>query len=219
MIKPKPLQPGETIGVIAPAGPVEPEELSDGIQHLEALGFKTLIGPSVYRSQRYLAGSDQERINDLLEIYRNPEVKAIVAARGGYGTLRLIPYLEPELFLQNPKIVVGSSDLTFLLLFLLKRCGIVSIHGPMVGPSFGRKPSSKTDEFFLKVVSLDSKGDSLIYPPVQVLNKGTAEGILTGGCLSMVCASIGTPFEVDTKGAILFLEDVDERPYRRGILQ
>ena len=214
MIKPKPLHPGETIGVIAPAGPVEPKELSDGIQHLESLGFSTLIGPSVYRSRSYLAGSDQDRINDLVEIYRNPEIKAIMAARGGYGTLRLLPFLDPELFLQNPKIVVGSSDLTFLLFFLLKQCGMISIHGPMVGPNFGRKTSSKTDEFFLKVVSSVSEGDSLVYPPVQVLKRGNAEGVLTGGCLSMVCASIGTPFEVDTKGTILFLEDIDERPYR-----
>ncbi len=214
MVKPRALRPGDTIGIVAPAGPVDPGKLSDGIKRLESLGFKTLLGESVYRSYRYLAGHDQERLGDLVGVYQKPEVRAVIAARGGYGTLRLIPHLTPRLFLQDPKIVVGSSDLTFLLLYLLKQCGLVVFHGPMVAPNFGHVPSSLTDDFFLKVLSPRISDETLTYPSVEALKNGMGEGVLTGGCLSMVCGSIGTPFEIETEGHVLFLEDTNEPPFR-----
>ncbi len=214
MINPPPLKPGDTLGVFAPAGPVDGQELTQGIQRLESLGFKVKLGKSVYQSLRYLAGTDQERVQDFLELYQDPEIRGLVAARGGYGTLRMIPFLEPQLFIQNPKVVVGSSDLTFLLLFLLKQCELVSFHGPMVGPNFGRKPSKTTDEFFLRNLFAEYTKTPCTYPVAKVLKKGVVEGVLTGGCLSLLCQSISTPFEVETEGSVLFLEDIDESPYR-----
>jgi muramoyltetrapeptide carboxypeptidase len=122
--------------------------------------------------------------------------------------------LTPHPFLQDPKIVVGSSDLTFLLLYLLSQCGLGAFHGPMVAPNFGHVPSPLTDDFFLKVLSPRMSDQTLAYPSVEVLKDGVGEGVLTGGCLSMVCESIGTTFEIQTEGHILFLEDIQEPPFR-----
>jgi len=214
MIKPHPLKRGDTIGIVSPAGPVEKEELTLGVQRLESHGFKILLGKSVFHSFRYLAGTDEERVKDFIDIYQNPEVRAVVAARGGYGTLRLIPFLKPEVFIQEPKFVMGSSDLTFLLLFLLKQCQMVCFYGPMVAPNFCRKVSSLTKEYFLRNIFSNQAEIPFSYPLVEILRKGKTEGVLTGGCLSLICQSIGTPFEIETEDRVLFLEDVEEAPYR-----
>ena len=214
MKKPKPLQKGDTIGIVSPAGIVDPGELEKGVRELEGLGFRVLLGRNVLKANRYLAGSDQEKVEDLHAMFLNPEIRAIFCARGGSGTARFLPFLDPSILSENPKIFIGSSDLTSLLFYLVQKIGMVAFHGPMVAPNLGQSPSELTlqgirmlchPEAFLNPIRLDE---------VKCLRSGTAEGTLVGGCLSLLCSALGTPNEPDTDGAILFLEDVNEPPYR-----
>ena len=214
MRKPIALKKGETIGVIAPAGRVNPKELSAGVKQLEHLGFRVVMGKNVLRTHRYMAGRDQQRAEDLHWMFSQPEIRAIVCARGGYGCTRLLPLLDEALIRNQPKIFVGSSDVTALLLFLVQRVGLVSFHGPMVVPNFGLFHSDWTTDYFIRATG----GMELIKTTgrmkIKTIRGGTAQGMLTGGCLSLLCALLGTPHEPETDGAILFLEDVNEAPYR-----
>ena len=214
MRKPKALRKGDVIGVIAPAGIVDPSELSEGIQNLEALGFRVLAGRHVHKHHRYMAGTDDERVQDLHDMFSNPEVAAILCARGGYGSMRLLPLLDRSLLSARPKIVIGSSDITALLIYIVDQLGCVSFHGPMVAPNFGRQRSDLTTQGFLRSVCRSEPKAPLDYQGMQTLQVGTVEGKLVGGNLSMVCALLGTPYEPDTRDSVLFLEDINEPPYR-----
>jgi len=151
----------------------------------------------------------------LHEMFRRPEVKAILCARGGYGCNYLLPHLDPALLRANPKIFVGCSDVTTLLTYLCDAAGLVTFHGPMVAGDFAR-PDGMDDSSWHAAVSSDQsyRRDFGSADGIQVLKQGSAEGILYGGCLSLLVASLGTPYEVLTDGTILFLEDRAERPYR-----
>ena len=212
--KPPALQKGDLIGVVAPAGAVKADDLGAGIRRLEELGFRVVLGRSVYRTSRYLAGRDQDRAADLTEMFAHPEVKAVVAARGGYGTSRLLPFLDAALLARFPKIFVGSSDLTIFLHFLRTACQLVVFHGPMVSPNFGKYSSPATNDAFIRMLSATTPPGPFDVAGVKVLKGGSGEGVLTGGCLTLVCQTIGTPYEIQTDEAILFLEDINEPPYR-----
>lgn len=212
--KPPALKKGDLIGVVAPAGAVKTDDLGNGVRRLEELGFRVALGRSLYRSARYLAGRDEERAADLAEMFANSEVKAVVAARGGYGTSRVIPLLDAKALARSPKIFVGSSDLTLLLHFLRSACRLVTFHGPMVSPNFGKYSSPTTNDEFIRILSATTPPGPIDVTGVKVLKGGSGEGILTGGCLSLVCQTIGTPYEIRTDDAILFLEDINEPPYR-----
>jgi len=210
-MKPPRIGRNPVVGVIAPAGTVPEEELNRGVLRLEALGWKVRLGASVLRRERYLAGTDAERLEDLYRMYADPEVEAVICARGGSGTGRLIPLLDRGR-LKRPKIFMGSSDITTLLLYLQVGLDQVAFHGPMVVPNFGRNPSDKMEELLVRLWS----GERVDFsePAVSVLRGGRAEGVLIGGCLTLLCTSIGTPFEIPTENRILFIEDVDEAPYK-----
>jgi muramoyltetrapeptide carboxypeptidase len=212
--KPPALKKGDLIGVVAPAGVVKADDLGNGVRRLEELGFRVALGRSLYRSARYLAGRDEERAADLAEMFANPEVKAVVAARGGYGTSRIIPLLDAKALARSPKIFVGSSDLTLLLHFLRSACRLVTFHGPMVSPNFGKYSSPTTNGEFVRILGATTPPGPIDVTGVKVLKGGSGEGVLTGGCLSLVCQTIGTPYEIQTEDAILFLEDINEPPYR-----
>lgn len=212
--KPAALRKGDLIGVVAPAGVVKPDDLAAGGRRLEELGFRVRLGRSVHRTARYLAGRDRERAADLTEMFTDPEVRAIVAARGGYGTSRVIPLLDPDLLSRHPKIFVGSSDLTLLLHFLRTSCRFVTFHGPMVSPNFGKYSSPTTNDTFIRVLGSTAAPGPFLLTGVKALKGGSAEGVLTGGCLTLVCQTIGTSYEIQTEDAILFLEDINEPPYR-----
>jgi muramoyltetrapeptide carboxypeptidase len=214
MIKPPALKAGDTIGVVAPAGIISPHELETGIKYLEGLGFWVKVGRYIQKTFRTMAGMDRERASDLLEMFLNPEIKAIACARGGYGSARVIPYLDSNLIQSHPKVFVGSSDITVLLVYLVQTCGLVAFHGPMVGPNFGKASSSLTETFFMKILTQPNPLGPLQLPGIKILKKGEAEGRLIGGCLSLLCSAMGTPYEPNTEGSILFLEDVREPPYR-----
>jgi len=215
LIKPKRLLPGGTIGVIAPAGKVNQEDLHRGVAYLEKRGYRVILGRHLSKTHRYFAGEDHHRAEDFLGMMQNKEIDAVICARGGSGSARIIPYIDAVASFP-PKIFVGCSDITTLLLYLSSGHGFVTFHGPMVAPQIGEgAPNLKGAEaadYLFQVLS----GESLTMnvPEMTTLKPGTADGILTGGCLSLICTTIGTPYEIDTHDRILFIEDIAEAPYR-----
>ncbi len=211
-VKPKKLVQGDTVGVVAPAGPVNPKELERGLAIIRGMGFKTVLGEHLADRRGYLAGSDADRAGDVMAMFENPEVKALFCARGGYGVNRILPLLNSRTIRKNPKIVVGSSDITLFLLYLLQQCSLVPFHGPMVAGSFGCRPMKASKTQFRKI--LTGQNVRLSAPQARELVPGKALGPLTGGCLTLLCRSLKTPYEVQTRGHILLIEDVNEPPYR-----
>jgi len=207
MRKPAPLAPGDTIAVIAPGAAVDPLALDAGVVHLENLGLRVVRGRHLLERRGYLAGSEAQRLADLVEAFRDPQIKGIFAARAGYGCGRLLPLLDPEIFRTCPKVFVGHSDLTFLLSYLIDTAGLVTFHGPMVAGLSARAAKSV-------VAMVTGAREPWQQVAAEVVRPGTGEGLLVGGCLSIVTALLGTPWAVPTKGRILFLEDINEKPYR-----
>ncbi|MCC6766447.1 MAG: LD-carboxypeptidase [Deltaproteobacteria bacterium] len=212
MILPPPVRPGETIGVVAPGGAVKADALESGVASLEALGFRVRLGAHVLARRRYLAGTVEMRHADLVAMLVDPDVGAIVCARGGYGTSHLLPLLDPALLTARPKLVVGYSDVSPLLGWIIERCGVVALHGPMVATDLAKGLSARAAARLVDLLA--SPGSPWREPVADVVAGGGATGRLVGGCLSSLVALLGTPYAVETTGAVLFLEDVAERPYR-----
>ncbi|OPZ73052.1 MAG: putative murein peptide carboxypeptidase [bacterium ADurb.Bin478] len=217
MIKPPALRPGATIGLVAPASPVfEPSEIREGKAALEALGFRVKVAEHIGRKWGYLAGSDQERSEDVMNMFLDPEVSAIVALRGGYGALRILPYLDYEAIRRNPKILLGYSDVTSLHLAIHKLAGIVTFHGPVALSTF----NEYSTRYFRKTL-MQTQAVGVIeepaagLPALQTFGKksGRVQGALVGGNMTLVCAGLGTPYEIETQDRVLFLEEVGEEPY------
>jgi muramoyltetrapeptide carboxypeptidase len=207
--KPAPLRRGDAIGVVAPAAAVDELNLLAGTRVLENAGFRVQLGASTLKKIGYLAGTDEERLADLHDMFRDPEVKAIIAARGGYGSGRLLPYIDPAVACEHPKIFVGHSDISFVLNDLVQRAGMVAFHGPMVADLHKRPEAAAA---MLAMLSGDRVG---WHQPAQaIVQPGTAEGPLVGGCLSTIVATLGTPYAIDARDRLLFLEDVNEKPFR-----
>jgi muramoyltetrapeptide carboxypeptidase len=204
--KARPLRPGGRIGVCAPAGPVDLPRLLPRVRALEQRGYRTVLAPHLEARHGYLAGSDEERLADLLELLRDPGIDALFLARGGYGTPRLLRSLDPALCARQRKLVVGYSDGTALALFLLRRAGLASLHGPMLERD-DQTPEARTRLF---AVAAGDRAEAL---RGARLRAGRAEGLLVGGNLRMLNASLGTPWEIDTTDALLFFEEVGEHPY------
>lgn len=212
MIKPRPLKPGDTLGVVAPAGPVDATSLAEGVRQLEAWGFRVRLGAHVHAAKEYLAGSDADRLADLDAMLRDPSVRGILAARGGYGTMRLLPHLDWEPFLVDPKPFVGYSDLTALHA-LLNRLGLVSFHGTMVA----KLGSEYSREALRRALTTPGPLGEIPLPEGMTpfpLKGGVAEGVLVGGNLALLCALLGTPYQLETGDRILLIEEVNEPPYR-----
>ena len=210
---PPALQPGDCIGLIAPASPVKREPLAEGAAALEALGFRVHYTPRIFDAERYLAGSDAARAQELHEMFANPDIHAIFCARGGYGSQRLIPHLDPELIMAHPKLFLGYSDVTSLLMYFYQRCGLVTLHGPAVAGDITRDAAPETQRQLMGLLTGDAAAMQLPPKALTVVCPGEAEGRLIGGCLSLFVCAIGTPFQPETRDAILFLEDRGERLY------
>src|SRR5215831_2558803 len=212
IVKPNALKPGDTIGVVAAASNIKKDLLEQGCRELEALGFKTHWRPDITSSFRYFSGPHERRIGEFMEMLRSPDIAAIFCARGGYGSGHLIPRLDRDTVCANAKIINGSSDITILLNWI-ERCGVVSFHGPMVATAiregeYGYDRATLVDLLQSKqTVRFPTQGSSVLRP-------GIAEGRLIGGCLSLVVATLGTRHEIDTRDAILVLEDLDTKPYQ-----
>jgi muramoyltetrapeptide carboxypeptidase len=219
MIKPKRLKPGNTIAIVSPSSGIwERRELSQSIEALESMGYHVKLGDHALKRHYYLAGSDEQRAEDLMWAFSDDTVDAIFASQGGYGAARLLKHLDFDMIHQNPKIFMGYSDITSLHLAIAKETGLVTFHGPSA-LSFGSEamtPYRMTG--IQKAIMLSTpigviKRGSLPKAIVK-LNGGTAEGALVGGNLSLVCATLGTPWEIDTRGKVLFLEDIEVEPWQ-----
>lgn len=209
MRKPGPLRRGDVVGVVAPAGAVDPSSLDAGVCVLENAGFRVRLGAAARKRTGYLAGTDDERAVDLRAMFLDPEVRAIFAARGGYGSGRLLPLIDPAVVRTNPKIFVAHSDLTFLLNDFVQRAQLVAFHGPLVA-GFHKHPEAA--EILLAMLTGERVGWHV--SAQEVVQPGTSEGVLVGGCLSVLVATLGTPYAVRTRGRLVFLEDVNEKPFR-----
>ena len=214
LLRPPALKEGDVVGVVAPAGPVDKAQLETGLDVIRSMGFKPLLGKHVHARSRFMAGPDKDRAQDLMDMFRNPEVRAIFCARGGYGANRILSYLKPAVIRAHPKIVVGSSDITLLLHFLVQKCGLVAFHGPMVAGSFGRAEMKKSRRQFKALLTGDEKIKVFHSPKAKVFSKGVAQGKITGGCLTLLCRSLNTPYEINTRSRIILIEDVGEPLYR-----
>lgn len=214
-IHPPNIGPGGIIRIVAPGGTIEDRSsLERGISTLERMGFRVQYDERIFDSFRYLAGDDRARAEELMAAFEDPAVHAVMALRGGYGCSRLIPLLEEERLRHHPKPFIGFSDITTLHLYFQKRFGWITIHGPMAATAtLGSMPYDQ-EQHLLSLLSDPGYLPVLQFTQLEAWHPGTAEGRLTGGCLSIVAASIGTPYEIETDGKILFLEDCGEPPYR-----
>ena len=210
-VRPRRLRRGDVVGVVAPAGPIEAERLHAGLAVLEGLGLRPRVGAGVLERRAHLAGSDAARLGDLTAMLADPEVRAIFCARGGYGSQRIVPSIDLGTLRTDPKPVIGYSDVT-VLHGAIAREGVVSFHGPMVATDMARGLAERS---LASLWSSLSEPEARLDAPVPTpIRPGRARGRLVGGCLSVLTTTLGTPWAIDTDGAILFLEDVHEWPYR-----
>jgi len=214
MTQPQGLKPGDTIAVVAPAGPIASREIFNrGIAALERMGFRTRFDDRIFQSCRYLAGCDAARAGELAQAIEDPSIQAIIALRGGYGCARIIQLLDERLAKENCKIFMGFSDLTTLHLFFNK-CGWITFHGPMAANEALAEITAEREKHQVSLWTDPVYRPEFRFPLIESRSPGVAEGVLTGGCLSLVTASLGTSYEIQTVGKILFLEDTGEPPYR-----
>ncbi|MBI4529655.1 MAG: LD-carboxypeptidase [Deltaproteobacteria bacterium] len=212
LIKPQPLKTGATVGVLAPAGFVAQAQLSAGVDVLLRAGFRVELAHGIGDQKGYLAGEAKARAAALQAFFCRPDIEAIFCARGGFGSIQLLPFLDPSVIRMHPKIFVGYSDVSVLLNWLIVQCGIVTFHGPMVAMDLARGLEGRAQEFFWG--TLTGKKDNWEIETSEIIRPGNAEGEMLGGCLSVIVTTLGTPYEIETQGKILFLEDVGEKPYR-----
>lgn len=211
-----PVKPDSTIGVIAPAYAPVPERLERGIRYLKDKGFRVAEGRSLAAKKGHFAGDDQLRLDDLHRMYADPEVDAIICARGGWGCLRYVDRIDFDLIRSNPKLLTGYSDITTLQLAILKETGLPSLSGPMVAVEMGLGiPAFTEKHFFNQIFNKEPQYSFNLHENgADVFNSGRAEGILQGGCLSLIASQLGTPFQPGFKDAVLFIEDVGESSYK-----
>lgn len=212
-VRPLAVPPGATVGILAPASPVQLPWLEAGEAELRRVGLVPRRSPNLLKRTVYTAGSAAERTGDFLELLEDGEVSALLGARGGYGCLDLLPRIPPDRIRENPKVILGGSDLTALLA-LASGAGVVSFHGPMVAQQIARGLSRWDAEETLGLLRAREPGFHLPWRNAESLHPGRAEGVLRGGCLSILAALAGTPFAVSFRDAIAVLEDISVKPYQ-----
>ena len=222
-VKPKALVPGDTVGLVLPATAAGAmDEIAFSKEQMEAIGFKVVLGKHVYDRWGYFAGRDRDRAADINAFFADDAIAGVVCHTGGWGSPRVLPYLDYDLIARKPKVLIGFSDITALLNAVHQRTGLVTFHGPVGGSTF----EPYTLENFKRVVMTANPAGLLAPPPkkpnelidrtnrVVKLAPGKGSGRLAGGNLTMIASTMGTPYELDTVGAIVFLEDTHEEPYR-----
>jgi len=218
IIKPLRLLKGDTIGIISPASsPDEQSVIEKGVKYFEKLGYYVEVGKNVGKYHGYLAGSDEERLNDLHYMFSKKAIKAIVCIRGGYGACRLLDKINYKLIKSNPKIFVGYSEITALQSALLEKTGMITFAGPMIYPDLSDDVNPFAEEYFWRLITSNKKIGKLKLPEngkLPAITKGQAAGRIVGGNLSVLHSLIGTPYFPNLKSKILLLEDIKELPYR-----
>ncbi|AXI00469.1 LD-carboxypeptidase [Sporosarcina sp. PTS2304] len=215
MICPKRLRKGDVIGIVAPASPIEQEQLERAFSFLDQLGLRYKVGQAVYRKNGYLAGSDEERLADLHGMFRDPEVKGIICAGGGYGSARYAEYLDMEVIQENPKIFWGFSDITYVHTAIRQGAGLVTFHGPMLASCVAKEEFHElSGKMFGQLFEPVEIHYTEAISPLEAIVGGVAEGEIVGGNLTQLANSLGSEFEIQTNQKLLFIEDVGEEPYK-----
>jgi muramoyltetrapeptide carboxypeptidase len=210
--KPAALRRGARIGVVAPAGSITNESLTAGIEAIRAEGFHVELAAGIHARKGYLAGDAEQRARDLLDFFQRTDIDAIFCARGGFGSIQLLPHLRAVVIRTRPKIFIGYSDISVLLNWLLQECSMVTFHAPMVAMEIACGLSPRTKEHFWRTLTGEMRTWRVDLG--EIIRPGNAEAPLMGGCLSILVTTLGTPYEIDTMGKLLFIEDVGEKPYR-----
>lgn len=208
------LEFGDTISVIAPAGFEENSIIDEKINIISSLGFNIKKSAHLYDKSGYLAGKDINRSKDLMDAFKDPSVKAIICFRGGYGSSRILPYLNFEIIKENPKIFIGFSDITVLLNSIYRKSSLITYHGPMVNSDMMNIYNLKN---FVNTLMKNNDVLNISNPKndkMDFCGSNSIEGYLVGGNLSIICSTLGTPYEIDTKDKILFIEEINEEPYK-----
>lgn len=209
MLRPSYLKKGDRIGILAPARKVSPEEIKFGLEVLTSWGLDVVLAKNLFKNQNQFSGSDPERAEDLQTMLDDDSIRAIISARGGYGTLRIVDKINFTKFIANPKWVIGYSDMTVLHAHIEKNFSIETLHAPMV---FSFQKNADSLESLRRALFGELKNYS-VKQENSLMRNGEAEGILTGGNLSLIYALTGSVSDIETKGKILFLEDLDEYLY------
>ncbi len=212
-IFPAKLFPGARIAITAPASPTSEYDIRHAVRFFKKMGCKVEVGQTIKNHKlkwRYFSASEQERAEEFMSYIEREDINCILCGRGGYGVMRILDKLDFEVIKKNPKIIIGFSDITALLNSISKITGIVSFHGPVASSSF----SNFTKKSLQDVIFNTEQPFEISYQRASSLNEGTCQGRLVGGNLKMIASTIGTPFEIDTRDSILFLEDTGEHPYK-----
>jgi muramoyltetrapeptide carboxypeptidase len=215
MVKPRALRPGDRLAVVAPASPFSREEFDRGIEELQRLGFRTVYDDSVFAKARFVSGPADLRAAAIRRAWQDPTIAGVIAVRGGYGSMQVLPLLDPEEARRTRKPFIGYSDLTAVLTFLTVGCGLVAFHGPMIDGCLARGADKYDRESFVNALCRPEPMGELTAPGVETIRAGEASGPMFGGTLTQLVSSLGTPFAfAPPSGYVLFLEEVNERPYR-----
>lgn len=215
MLKPRALAPGDRIALVAPASPFSRLEFDAGVAELRRLGYEPVYDETVFARTRYTAGEPFVRATAFRQAWTDPSIRALVAVRGGYGSVQILPRLDRDEIRRTPKAFIGYSDNTSLLAWLTGQCGVVSFHGPMIEGRFAKGPAGYDPETFARALTRADAAGRISHPQLETLRAGDASGMLTGGTLTQLAASLGTPYAFDPPaGHILFIDEVAERPYR-----
>jgi muramoyltetrapeptide carboxypeptidase len=221
LIKPRALTQGSTIAIVAPASGVLQGEQLDAAATLRNLGFKVKLGKYLTRGFGYLSATDELRAAEFMQYVRDPEVDCIMAVRGGYGVMRILPLIDFQEIRANPKVIMGFSDITALVNPIYQRSGVIAFHGPVATSSFDPYTLDSFRRTVMSAVpagefaeSEEFRGAVFSEGRASTIVPGKAQGRLVGGNLTLVTALMGTPYEIDTQGKILFLEEIEEEPYR-----
>ncbi|MBK8500891.1 MAG: LD-carboxypeptidase [Saprospiraceae bacterium] len=214
MIKPKMLKTGDQIALIAPGSSVPPEKIEQAVVTCRSLGLEPVVSQYAMASNGYLAGTDEQRLEDLHSMFLHPDIKGIWCLRGGYGCTRLLPHINFELIRQNPKVFIGYSDITALHLAIGIHCNLVTFHGPVASSNATDYTIERFKEVIMKPGPLAIQSTEEASALQYVIRDGSAEGSLTGGNLSLLTAMVGTPWLPGFAHKIVCIEDIGEKPYR-----
>jgi muramoyltetrapeptide carboxypeptidase len=208
------IKSGDRVALVAPASSFPPEEVEAGVAELSRLGLEPVYDETIFDKERFVAGSVATRVQAIHRAWEDPSIAALIAMRGGYGSAQLLPHLDPALLQSGRKALIGYSDITALLT-LYQRCGLTAIHGPMIDRRLSKGPAAYDEASFRSVMMQSEPAGEFAPAQLETLKSGRAIGTLTGGTLTQLMASMGTPWAFDPPDdCILFLEDIGERPYR-----
>ena len=208
---PRALKPGDRIGIAAPASPFDGKSFEAGLGALESMGFNPVVPEGLFEKNGFLAGTDRPRADQLTRLFTDPEIDGIICARGGYGSMRILPLLDADVLANHPKVFVGFSDITALIGFIVQRCGMTVFHGPSVTTLGDGNPETRER---LRAALTRVEPMTLTVEAGETMRSGSAEGPFLCGNLTILCHLTGTPFQPDLKDRILLIEDRGEAPYR-----